>query len=155
MRHEPVRHGSPPARHSGTGKSEAFEIRRLSRPFWATILISAISLMVFVSFLSYTLDRNSIDSSEKIFSAMFGDRTEHLSDITLEYGFWTDSVENLVPKPNMDWVRETFVDYMQAELQIEGVHILNGEGAPTLHVVSDVVVDADLKARFTAGLLMN
>lgn len=108
--------------------------------------------MVFVSFLSYTLDRNSIDSSEKIFSAMFGDRTEHLSDITLEYGYWNDSVENLIPEVNMGWVRETFVDYMQAELQIEGVHVIDGQGVPTLHVVSDIVRDADLNARYGPSL---
>ncbi|ASP31841.1 diguanylate cyclase domain-containing protein [Labrenzia sp. VG12] len=152
MRHEPVRHGSPHAPQPGTGNSEAFEIRRLSRPFWATILISAISLMAFVSFLSYTLDRNSIVSSEKIFSAMFGDRTEHLSDITLEYGYWNDSVENLVPEVNMGWVRETFVNYMQAELQIEGVHVFDGAGVPTLHVIKDIVRDADLQARYGSSL---
>ena len=152
MRHEPVRHGSPHVPQPGGGSSEAFEIRRLSRPFWATILISAVSLLAFVSFLSYTLDRNSIRSSEQIFSAMFADRAEHLSDITLEYGYWNDSVENLIPDVNMSWVRETFVNYMQAELQIEGVHLIDGSGMPKLHVVADIIRDADLNARYGPSL---
>lgn len=124
------------------------EIRRLSKPFWATVLISAVSLMAFVSFLSFTLDRNSIRSSQQIFTAMLGDRSEYLADITLEYGYWNDAIENVVHDLNMSWVRETFVDYMQEELQIEGLHVIDGNDQPKLHVVKGIVRDADIVARY-------
>lgn len=124
------------------------EIRRLSKPFWATVLISAVSLIAFVSFLSYTLDRNSIRSSQQIFTAMLGDRSEYLADITLEYGYWNDAIENVVDDLNMSWIRETFVEYMQDELQIEGLHVIDGTGQPKLHVVEGIVRDADMVARY-------
>lgn len=128
--------------------AQAVDIRRLSKPFWATVIISAVSLLAFVSFLSVTLDRNSIRSSEQIFTAMLGDRSEHLADITLEYGYWNDSVTNLVDAFNLTWVKETFVDYMQEELQIEGIHLLDGSDRPKLHVVAGKIADADLLDRY-------
>jgi diguanylate cyclase (GGDEF)-like protein len=130
------------------------EIRRLSKPFWASVIISAVSLLAFVSFLSFTLDRNSIRSSEQIFTAMLGDRFEYLADITLEYGYWNDAIENVVEDLNMSWVRETFVDYMQDELQIEGLHVIDGLGQPKLHVVEGVVKDADMVARYGSAMNM-
>jgi len=120
----------------------------LSKPFLATVIIGAVSLLAFVSFLSVTLDRNSIRSSEEIFTAVLGDRSEHLADITLEYGYWNESVTNLVDDFNLTWVKETFVDYMQEELQIEGVHLLDGSDRPKLHVVAGEIADADLLARY-------
>jgi len=130
------------------GEAQAVEIRRLSKPFWATVLISAVSLMAFVSFLSFTLDRNSIRSSQQIFSAMLGDRSDYLADITLEYGYWNDAINNVVNDLNMRWVRETYVDYMQEELQIEGLHVIDGNGDPKLHIVEGIVRDADMVARY-------
>ncbi|MHA7773800.1 diguanylate cyclase domain-containing protein [Roseibium sp. M-1] len=120
----------------------------MSKPFWATVIIGAVSLMAFVSFLSVTLDRNSIKSSEQIFTAMLGDRSDHLADITLEYGYWNESVLNLVDGFDMAWVKETFVDYMQQELQIEGVHLLDGDNLQKLHVVNGQVAEADILDRY-------
>lgn len=148
VRHDPLKGGSPQSLQRATGEAQTVEIRRLSKPFWATVLISAVSLMAFVSFLSFTLDRNSIRSSQQIFTAMLGDRSDYLADITLEYGYWNDAIENLVADLNMRWVRETFVDYMQEELQIEGVHIIDGNNQPKLHVVDGIVRDADMVARY-------
>ena len=143
MRYEPVGHGSPPLQKA-KGEAQAVEIRRLSKPFWITVIISAVSLMAFVSFLSWTLDRNSIRSSEHIFTAMLGDRSDHLADITLEYGYWNDAVENLVESFDMTWIRETFVDYMQEELQIDGIHLLDGNNQPKVHVVEGKVATGNI-----------
>ncbi|MCX2723556.1 sensor domain-containing diguanylate cyclase [Roseibium salinum] len=104
--------------------------------------------MAFVTFLSHSLDRNSIRSSEQIFTSMLGDRSEHLADITLEYGYWDIAVENLVDQVNMKWVEETFVDYMQEELQIEGIHLIDGNNQPKLHVVEGNVAEADIVSRY-------
>jgi len=147
VRYEPVGHGSPPLQKA-KGEAQAVEIRRLSKPFWITVIISAVSLMAFVSFLSWTLDRNSIRSSEHIFTAMLGDRSDHLADITLEYGYWNDAVENLVETFDMTWIRETFVDYMQEELQIDGIHLLDGNNQAKVHVVEGKVANTDLRVRY-------
>jgi diguanylate cyclase (GGDEF)-like protein len=152
LRHEPGGQGLPSTLPGTGGEAQAVEIRRLSRPFWATVIIGAVSLLAFVSFLSVSLDRNSIRSSEHIFTAMLGDRTEHLSDITLEYGYWNDAIENLVDTFDMSWVKATFVDYMQEELQIEGIHLLDGGNQPKLHVVAGEIADADLSKRYGASV---
>jgi|GEM_PF-2081059 len=144
--------GSSPVLRRSKAEVRAIEIRRLSKPFRATVLIGAVSLMAFVTFLSYSLDRHSIQSSEQIFRAMLGDRSQHLADITLEYGYWDDAVENLVDRLNMKWVEETFVDYMQKELQIEGVHLIDGDERAKLHVVGGKVAEADLQARYGEAL---
>jgi diguanylate cyclase (GGDEF)-like protein len=129
-------------------EAQAAEIRHLSKPFWATVMIGAASLMAFVTFLAQSLDRNSIQASEQVFTAVLGDRAERLSDITLEYGYWDVSAENLVDELNMSWVEKTFVNYMQEELQIEGVHLVDGSGQPKLHVVEGQIAEADLLSRY-------
>ncbi len=134
-------------------RAQAVEIRRLSKPFWATVMIGAVSLMAFVTFLAQSLDRNSIKSSERIFRSMMGDRAQHLADITLEYGYWDIAVEHLVYKLNMQWVNETFVDYMRDELQIDGVHVLDGNNNPKLHVVDGALANADLLARYGPSVM--
>ncbi len=111
-------------------------------------MIGAVSLMAFVTFLAQSLDRNSIRSSERIFRSMMGDRAQHLADITLEYGYWDIAVEHLVYNLDMKWVNETFVDYMRDELQIDGVHILDGNDDPKLHVVDGSVAEANLLERY-------
>jgi diguanylate cyclase (GGDEF)-like protein len=136
-----------PERREGA-EAQAAEIRHLSKPFWATVVIGAASLMVFVTFLAQSLDQNSIEASEQVFTAVLEDRAERLSDITLEYGYWDVSVENLVDELNMSWVEKTFVDYMQEELQIEGVHLLDGSGLSKLHVVEGLIAKADLLSRY-------
>ncbi|EAV40918.1 putative kinase/esterase [Stappia aggregata IAM 12614] len=148
MRYKPpIGHGSPPLQKA-KGEAQAVEIRRLSKPFWVTVFISAVSLMVFVSFLSWMLDRHSIRSSEDIFTATLGDRADHLADITLEYGYWNDAVDNLVETLDLTWVREIFVDYMQEELHIEGIHLFDGNNQPKVHVVEGKIADVDLHSRY-------
>ena len=152
MRYKPpVGHGSPPLQKA-KGEAQAVEIRRLSKPFWITVIISAVSLMAFVSFLSWRLDRYSIRSSENIFTAMLDDRSDSLAEITLEYGYWNDAVDNLVDSLDLTWVRETFVDYMQDELNIEGIHLFDGKNQPRIHVIEGKIADADLHTRYGPSL---
>jgi len=134
------------------GVREAEEIRRLSKPFWAIVLIGAISLMAFATVVSQILDRHSIGSSEKIFRAMLEDRLDHLADITLEYGYWDDAVEHLVDRVDMKWINDTFVDYMQEELHIHGVHVLDGGNRPKVQVIAGKVSDAGLDQRYEETL---
>lgn len=141
-----------PALHIAKAEVQAEEIRHLSRPFWATVFIGAISLLIFVTLLARSLDRNAIQSSEQIFRSMLSDRIDRLEDITLEYGYWDDAVENLVGGVNRSWVDETLVGYIQAELQIDAVHVLDADGIPVLHVVDDEIADADLSALYGDGL---
>lgn len=128
---------------------QAADIRRLSKPFWATVLIGAVSLLVFATILTQILDRHSISSSEQVFSSMLDDRSEHLAEITQEYGYWDIAVEKLVDTLDMKWVEETFVDYMQKELQIEGVHVLDAANMPKLHVIGGRIANqANLQALY-------
>ncbi|GAB4539443.1 MAG: hypothetical protein Tsb0019_40000 [Roseibium sp.] len=151
MRHEPARHGSPQLR--GTeGAAQAAEIRRLARPFWAAVIIGAASLTAFVTLMSFVLDRNSLKNSEQVFAGVLGDRADRLAELTLEYGYWNEAVEHLVGSLEMAWVEENFVDYMHDELHIEGVHLLDGDGRPKLHVVAGAVTDADLNERYGASV---
>jgi diguanylate cyclase (GGDEF)-like protein len=147
VRHEPAEHRSTQAR-GAEGRAHAAEIRRLARPFWAAVIIGAASLMAFVTLMSFVLDRNSLEHSQQVFSAMLGDRAERLAELTLEYGYWNEAVEHLVGTVDMAWVEETFVDYMLDDLQIEGVHLLDGADRPKLHVVKGAVAEADLRERY-------
>lgn len=153
MREDTEKLGSPKLPVRARSDAEAAEIRRLSRPFWATVIISSLSLVTFVAFLSYTLDRNSVRASERIFSAMFSDRLDYLKAITLEYGYWDQAVQNLVETVNEDWVVENLLDYLQEDLQIEALHILDGAGQSKLHVLGDEIASVDLEARYGGTLV--
>lgn len=138
--------------HRVKADAQAAEIRHLSKPFWATLLIGAFSLLALVVLLARSLDSNAIAASEQIFSSMQADRVERLEDIALEYGYWDTAVDNLTGEVNMSWVEETFVDYLQAELQIDALHVLDGADRPILHVIDDAVSLADPAVRYGAGL---
>jgi len=152
VRDKTERLGSPQLPRRARSNAEAAEIRRLSRPFWATVVISAVSLVLFVAFLSFTLDRNSVLASERIFSAMFNDRLDYLKAITLEYGYWDQAVDNLVETVDEDWVSENLLDYLQEDLQIEALHVIDGDNQPKFHILADEIATIDLQARYGGAL---
>jgi len=152
VRDEAENSGSPQLPRLARSDAEAAKIRRLSRPFWATVVISAVSLVVFVAALSFTLDRNSVRASERIFSAMFNDRLEYLKAITLEYGYWDQAVDNLVETVNEDWVVENLLDYLQEDLRIEALHVIDGDNRPKFHVLGDEIATVDLQERYGGTL---
>lgn len=129
-------------------QAHSAELKHLSRPFWAMISIGIVSLMVFVTFLAYSLDRNSIEGSEQVFGSVVADRRDTLSNITLEYAYWDNAVENLVETLDLDWVENTFVDYINEDLKISGMHLVDGSGNAKLHVVDDQIAEADLLERY-------
>ncbi len=132
-------------------EAQAAEIRRLSRPFWATVLIGAVSLLVFVAFLTRSLDRNSIEQSQQVFKALLIDRMGRLETLVLEYGYWDSAVENLVKDLNLQWVDQTFVDYLQENLQVEALHVLDGDNRPKLQILNDTIAEFDL-SQYESGL---
>ena len=133
--------------------AEASVIWRLSKPFWAVVLIGAVSLMGFVTFLTRSLDQNSVELSEQVFAAISKDRADRLRDLTLEYAFWDSTVDKLVNDLDLEWAEETFVDYMQEELQVEVVYLLDGGNNLKLHVLNDAISDAGLVTEFEKGLM--
>ncbi|TYC51242.1 diguanylate cyclase [Rhodobacterales bacterium] len=139
--------------HVGEAPVPANDIRRLSRPFWATVLIGAISLLVYAAVLTQYLDNHSIADTEQIFSSMLDDRSEHLAEITTEYGYWDIAVEKMVNQLDLEWVKENFGDYVRNELNIAGVHVLDGSGQPRLHMITGKYQQsADLEALYGDAL---
>ncbi|WP_420411452.1 sensor domain-containing diguanylate cyclase [Roseibium sp.] len=125
----------------GTGKARLRRIHRLSRPFWASFVIGAASLLIFAALLVNTLDRQSITSSERVFGSILAEKFDRLSEITLEYGFWDEAVTHLVDRLDMEWVDSNLVEYIYAELGVIGVHVLDGQNSDHLHVYEDIVAD--------------
>eukprot|EP00903_Cladosiphon_okamuranus_P001225 g1223.t1 len=83
---------------------------------------------------------------------MFNDRLDYLKAITLEYGYWDQAVDNLVETVNQDWVVENLLDYLQEDLQIEALHVLDGTDRPKFHVLGDEIASVDLKSRYGGTL---
>lgn len=138
------------------GQIRSGELRLLARPFWATLLIGAVSLLVFVTILTFALDRVTIRSSERIVGAVLADRKTHLSTLALEYGYWDEAVENLVDQINMKWVEDNLLDYMESELGIENLRLLDGSNQVILSVVEDRLATVDISSRYagtTAALI--
>lgn len=135
-------------RSGGDGNVHPGELRLLARPFWATLLIGAVSLLVFVTILTFALDRVSVRSSERIVGAVLADRKTHLSKLALEYGYWDAAVENLVEHVNMKWVENNLLEYMDAELGVENLHLLDGSNRVKLSVVEDQLATVDIGSRY-------
>jgi diguanylate cyclase (GGDEF)-like protein len=129
-------------------QSRPDELRLLARPFWATLLIGAVSLLIFVTVLTLALDRVSVRSSEKIVAAVMADRSDKLKTLALEYGYWDAAVEKLVEQMNMRWVEDNLLDYMNAELGIENLHVLDGSDREKLNVVEDKLATVDIVSRY-------
>ncbi|CTQ72951.1 sensor domain-containing diguanylate cyclase [Roseibium alexandrii] len=130
------------------GKARLKRIHKLSRPFWASFIIGAVSLLVFAAFLVNALDRQAITSSERVMGSVLGERLDRLSELTLEYAFWDESVDRLVNGFDEDWIETTFVDYIYSDLGIIGVHVLDGENTDRLHVYEDAVTDGTSMKRY-------
>ncbi len=128
--------------------SRSNRIQRLSRPFWTSFAIGAISLLVFAGFLVNTLDRHAIQSSEQVFGAILDERTARLSELTLEYAFWDEAVEHLVYNLDIDWVETNFVDYIYSDLGILGLHLLDQNNADRLHLFEDELSDGSSMADY-------
>lgn len=142
--------GEPPG---GEISAHTSDMRHLSRPFWVTVLIGALSLLAYAAILTHYLDNHSIHDTEQVFSSMLADRSEHLGEITQEYGYWDIAVEKTVNELDLDWVRENFGSYVLEELAIAGVHVLDGSGAPRLHMISgEYQRTADLKSLYGEAL---
>ncbi|MBN9669519.1 diguanylate cyclase domain-containing protein [Roseibium aggregatum] len=124
----------------------------MSRPFWTIVLIGAVSLLAFATIVSQILDRQSIKSSVKVFKGVLEDRAVHLADITLDYGYWNETVDNLVSQLDMNWANENFVDYFQEDLHIEGIHVLDGSDKPKFQVIAGKVGVADLSELYGGSL---
>lgn len=132
--------------------AEVQKLKRLSRPFWAALISGSVGLLVLVTVLTIALDRNSLRASENILKASLSDHANLLSKLALEYAYWDESVDNLVHETNIDWINETFIDYLQAELGIEALHVVDGNNDAVLHIVDDEIVDTDLTDRYGQSL---
>ncbi len=139
------------------GKARLKRIHKLSRPFWASFIIGAVSLLVFAAFLVNALDRQAITSSEQVMGAILDERTDRLSELTLEYAYWDESIDRLVTQFDEDWIDTTFIEYIYSDLGIIGVHVLDGENADRLHIFEDYRADRSSMERYgpDAGRLIN
>ncbi|XYK81881.1 MAG: diguanylate cyclase domain-containing protein [Labrenzia sp.] len=135
------------------GKARLKRIHKLSRPFWASFIIGAVSLLVFAAFLVNALDRQAITSSERVMGSILGERLDRLSELTLEYAYWDESVDRLVNGFDEDWIDTTFIEYIYSDLGIIGVHVLDGENADRLHIFEDYRADGSSMARYGPGAL--
>lgn len=150
LRHFP--NGVRPA----NGNRQVRELRVLSRPLWVMLTISAASLLAFVAFLSITMDRNAIRSSQAILQSVLKERTQNLSKLNLEYGYWDEMVENTVDTLDKPWVEDHMQDYMYADLNVFGVHIFDSANRSKLNLVTGKFRKSDPTMRYgdpLAGLI--
>jgi diguanylate cyclase (GGDEF)-like protein len=134
-------------------KARLERIHKLSRPFWASFIIGAVSLLIFAAFLVNALDRQAITSSERVMGSILGERLDRLSELTLEYAYWDEAADRLINKFDEDWIDTTFIEYIYSDLGIIGVHVLDGENADRLHIFEDYRADGSAMAHYGADAL--
>nr|WP_286183138.1 diguanylate cyclase [Labrenzia sp. R4_1] len=80
--------------------------------------------------------------------AILDERTDRLSELTLEYAYWDESIDRLVTQFDEDWIDTTFIEYIYSDLGIIGVHVLDGENADRLHIFEDYRADRSAMERY-------
>ena len=122
---------------SSTG--DRLDLGQLSKPFWSSMVIGSLSLLLFVSFLTITMDRGTIRASEQVLFSIMEDRKTTLEGIAVEYGYWDQAVEQIVYQRNDAWIDVNVVESMVETHGIEDIHVLDGKGAVVLNIVGGTI----------------
>ncbi|WP_150496303.1 diguanylate cyclase domain-containing protein [Roseibium aquae] len=117
-------------------------------PFWTVFALGAIGLLAFATILMMSLDRQAVATSKQIFTSAIADQKHSLANIAMEYGFWDAMVENTVFELDPEWVKNNVGTYIYDQLELYGMHVLDGQNRTRLSLVEGAFSDADPTALY-------
>jgi len=124
----------------------------VSTPFWTILVLGVVGLLCFSVFLIVSLNRQAIATSEQVFQTALTVKKRTLSQIAMEYGYWDDAVEHLVDTLDRDWIETNLATYIQDELNVYGLHVLDETGDSRLDLLADPAVQVGPQALYGADL---
>lgn len=134
--------------HRASAEERAAEVRKLSRPFWATVAIGGFSLLAVVMLLAWFLDQSIIRTSEQIFRSVLRDRTERLEQLAKNHAQLSGAVADLAAAADMDWADTALSDANQYDFQVDAIHVLTGANHPMVNLVDGKAAVSVLEDRY-------
>lgn len=128
-------------------------IRDLSNPFWLMMSIGFVGVSLLAGLLTHLQNRTAIDSSEHLFGSVLENKLERLSELSLEYGYWDEAVDNLVVQFDPDWAVDTIGPYLYETLDITRVYVVDSDNSTLFGAVDGQPDDLDLVADYGTGAL--
>lgn len=106
-------------------ESDENNVRRLNSPFVWIAFAGLIGFAVLSAILLLYLNRYSIEMSQKTFESVLLERSDTLSKLVVEYGYWDESAENIVYSPNRDWINDNLGVEFRNSTEIDSVLVFD------------------------------
>lgn len=123
-----VNHLSPqnPLETDGV-KSDLNDVKKLSSPFIWTAFAGLVGFTILSIILLLYLNRYSVEMSEKTFKSLLLERSDTLSKLVVEYGYWDASAANIIYNPNISWIQDNLGEEFRNSAQIDHVLVFDPE----------------------------
>ena len=105
--------------------------RQLALPFWLLIILSLLSLVILVVFVTHNQNEKSVEATRHLADAVLAANRRSIETTALEYGFWDQAVDNLVTKPDSDWADSNVGIYLYENADVSASYVLTPENQLT------------------------
>ena len=127
-------------------------------PFAAVMTLCLAAIVGLVVLVGQGQNRVALDNSKHLVKSIIDVRKQTIGNAALEYGYWKEAVENIVYKPNLDWMAANLGDPLFDAYGTSATYAVaadntviyavsaDGEDAPDLFVTSPTQLE-DLLSR--------